>query len=633
MPKDINKLVGTQAKAVPVKPKEIGIDTTQNLSNTILDAADVSKLDISALENFSTVAQTREEVYKLIDTMAQDDKISSILETYAEDTVEPNDSGKIVWVESNNEDCAKYISYLLEDLNVDKNMYGWAFKLCKYGDLYLRLYRESDYGTDLLFGQESKEKKSLNEDVNDKNTDDNTLKEDVNLKISRKDDHFVHYVEAISNPGEMFDLQKFGKTMGFIKAPVSIQQIYNSNSNIVNSYLNYKMNKRDVYVYDATEFVHACLEDNSSRTPEEVTIFIDDKKEGTEEVSSNYTVKRGQSLLANSFKIWRELTLLENSVLLNRITKSAIVRILSIDGGDMSKEQVQNFIARLKEKIEQKSAINVGNSFAEYTNPGPMENIIYVPTHGTQGTITSSEIGGNVDPKQLTDLDWFNNGLYGSFRIPKAYFGWTDDGAGFNGGTSLSILSARYGKLVKRIQNTLCQMITDIINIFLIDKGLDSYVNDFTIRMQSPITQEELDRRENMRNRIGVIGDLMNQLGNAIPNEVIKLKILKELLASSINSPEVVSLIQEQIDELENPETKTEEKEEQKENPLPKPISTSAPSESGIPELDIENNEESNETSLENEVIEPIEGEEGGEESYLPTPDELNLDMTNNGEF
>lgn len=620
MPKDINKLVGTQTKAVPVKQKEIGIDTTQNLSNTILDAADTSKLDISALENFSAVSQTREEVYKLIDTMAQDDKISSILETYAEDTVEPNDDGKIVWVESKDEDCAKYISYLLEDLNVDKNIYGWAFKLCKYGDLYLRLYRESDYGTDLLFGQEGKEKKSLNEDVN--------------LKISGKDDHFVHYVEVVPNPGEMFDLQKFGKTMGFIQAPANIQQIYDKNSNLMNSYLNYKMNRRDVNVFDATEFVHACLEDNSSRTPEEVTIFIDEKDEDKVGPSSNYTVKRGQSLLANSFKIWRELTLLENSVLLNRITKSAIIRILSIDGGDMSKEQVQNFIARLKEKIEQKAAINVDNSYAEYTNPGPMENIIYVPTHGTQGTITASTIGGDVDPKQLTDLDWFNNGLYGSFRIPKAYFGWTDDGAGFNGGTSLSILSARYGKLVKRIQNTLCQMITDIINIFLIDKNLDSYVNAFTIRMQPPITQAELDRRENMRNRIGVISDLMNQLNASITDETIKLKILKELLSSSINNPEVVSLIQEQIDKLENSETPEEDEDKNKETPLPRPISSSAePDNSPALDLDIEENPAEESTETENEIIEPIEGEEGGEESYLPTPDELNLDMTNNGEF
>jgi len=44
--------------------------------------------------------------------------------------------------------------------------------------------------------------------------------------------------------------------------------------------------------------------------------------------------------------------------------------------------------------IEQKSAINVGTSYEDYTNPGPIENIIYVPTHDGKGAITAADIGG-----------------------------------------------------------------------------------------------------------------------------------------------------------------------------------------------------------------------------------------------
>ena len=40
---------------------------------------------------------------------------------------------------------------------------------------------------------------------------------------------------------------------------------------------------------------------------------------------------------------------------------------------------------------------------------------------------------------------------------------------------------------LKNIQNILCQMMTDVINLFLIDRGLDSYVNKFRIRMEAPI--------------------------------------------------------------------------------------------------------------------------------------------------
>ena len=50
--------------------------------------------------------------------------------------------------------------------------------------------------------------------------------------------------------------------------------------------------------------------------------------------NSEYTVRRGQSLLYNVFKIWRELSLLENSMLLNRVTKSSIIRVVNVEIGD-----------------------------------------------------------------------------------------------------------------------------------------------------------------------------------------------------------------------------------------------------------------------------------------------------------
>jgi len=616
---DNRNLIGKKAEPIPVPQKEIGIDTNNVFQNDILDAAEVSELNLSTLQNFSNVAQTREEIYTLIDTMAQDDTISSILETYAEDIVESNDKGQIVWCESSDAKVSEYVSYLLDVLNVDKHIYDWSYNLVKYGDLYLRLYRESDYGDDLLFGDEKSKKKD-------------TLNEDINLKVSEPNDHYVHYVEEVSNPGEMFELTKFGKTMGYIQAPANVQQQYDKSSSL-DYILNYKMRKGDVNVYSATDFVHCCLQTSSNRSPEEISIFMNQEDLEANKVSATYKVRKGQSLLANNFKIWREMSLLENSILLNRLTRSAIVRILNVDTGDMPKEQVNNFISRLKERIEQKSAINTDVSLTEYTNPGPIENIIYVPTHGTQGSITASVIGGDgVDVKGLSDLDYFQNKLYGAFRVPKQFFGNTDDGAGFNGGQSLAIISSRYGKAIKKIQNTICQCITDVINLFLLDKGLDNYVNNFVIRMQSPVTQEELDRRENMRNRVGVINDIMSQIDGVVTDEVLKAKILKSLMTSAVSDPDVIGYLQDQIDMLEEGEeegeTKKEEGEEEEEPKRPKPMSDFGSTEPTF-------NEPIEEPETEPEVEEPTETEIGGaeetieapEDSYLPSPDELGISM------
>lgn len=643
--KNKNSLKGTKIKAVPKQPKEIGIDLDKSFQNDLIDAAETSSIDISALEGFNTVAQTREQIYTLIDTMAQDSKISSILETYAEDVVEPNDKGQIVWCEADDANVMKYVNYLLESLDVDKHIYKWAYNFITYGDLYLRLYRESDYNKDPLFGDREKkpnfnEYTQLNEDIQQIEKD--SLKEDIRVNVHANDDHYVHYVEMVPNPGEMFELTRLGKTQGYIQASIRVQQTYD-NLTPITSYLKYKLKQKDIIAYDATDFVHACLDNSSNRVPETVDIYSVDKDydDNNESKSYSYTVKKGQSILYNSFRIWRELSLLENSVLLNRLTKSAIVRILNVDVGDMPKSQIKNFLARLKDKIEQKSALNVNHGMQEYTNPGAIENIIYIPTHGTQGQINASTIGGDVDPKSLIDLDYFQNNLYGSLRVPKQFFGLTDDAAGFNGGSSLSIISSRYGKSIKRIQNQLCQMITDLVNLLLYDKGLMAYINKFKIRMQTPITQEEIDRRTNKDQRIRFVGDLMNQL-NDVENTTLKLKILKSLLTQVVNDDEVLGYIQEQIDQLEEEEKETgkpKETESSEEEPMfgrrdrgmePFPENEPIPTREPTPEEEIPSEEEIN-----NEPFEPTEPNietigEPEEDSYLPNPEELGFNAVEN---
>lgn len=528
----------------PVQPrprpeKEIGIDTSNGFMDDVIAAGDSNQLDISAIEQFTRVSQGRDSIYALIDTMCEDSMIAAVLETYTEDATEMNESGRIMWAESSNPDIAKYVNYLLDSMGVDKNIFKWTNSLCKYGDVYLRLYRQSDYEDDILA-----------DDVKDKQKNEG-LQEDININAYKANDHYVHYLEMMPNPAEVFELTKFGKSYAYIIAPVATpsQQATNKDIYQMNLY-HFNFTKKDIDVYGPTDFVHGCLEDNSSRTPEYVSIFRTEADMESNTNAYTYTVKRGESLFYNVFKVWRELTLLQNSILLNRITKSSIVRIVGVEVGDMPKENVGPHLQWVKQLFEQKAAINTGVSLNEYTNPGPVENNVYVATRQGQGTITVGQVGGDVNVGQLTDLDYFRDLLFGALRIPKQYFGFTEDGAGFNGGQSLSIISSRYAKMVKRIQATMCQMMTDAINLLLIDKGLSTYINEFTLKMLPPTTQEEIDRRENTSSKVRLVDDVMNMLGD-IDDPLTKLKILKSMLSEALTNTEVAELIQTEIEKLE----------------------------------------------------------------------------------
>lgn len=624
-----NDLIGTKIKPIPNEPQEIGVDLENQLPNQILDAIETSSLDLNSIESFTNVAQSREQIYGLIDTMAEDDRVSAVLETYAEDVVETNDKGQVVWCESSDDEVNNYISTLLDELNIDKHAYEWVYSLIKYGDLYLQLFRDEDDDKEDALFKSKEDDRRLNESWDDEDEKE-ALKEDVNLVVS-SNKPYIPYVKMKANPGEMFELTRRGKTMGYIEAPANI--INNVVNKEITSYLFYKMKQSDVNIYQATEFVHGALYNNNSmRCPEEVTITIGDDEEKA--VESSYEVRKGQSILYNQFRTWREMSLLENSILLSRLTKSAVLRILNIDIGDMPKDQAQNYLDRIKSIIEQKSSISVGKSINEYTNPGPMENTMYVPVHNQQGTINAQIIGGDYDPKNLTDYDAFVDKFYGSMRVPKQFFNLTGDSTGFNGGTSLTIISSRYGKEIKQIQNIFIQTLTDLVNLFLIDRGYYGYINKFKLRMQTPVTQEELDRRENARNRMGVINDIMQQISGVIDDNTIKVKILKSLLSTAVTDPEVITLLQDYIDSLEDADENKENPKEDEESKTPRTPRSEPSDEMKAFDKELGFGEEPTEEPTEESPAEEITQEtptSTSNDSYLPTPDELGLDLTTNG--
>ena len=284
---------------------------------------------------------------------------------------------------------------------------------------------------------------------------------------------------------------------------------------------------------------------------------------------------------------------------------------MQIEVGDMDKTMVQPYLQSIKSVVEQKAALNAGNSMTEYTNPGPMENTIYVPKHGEQGAITTEEVGGDVNiGSTLPDIEYFNNKYFAGTRIPKQYLANTEDGAGFNGGQSLSIISSRYAKRVKWIQNSFIQMLTDLVNIYLIDRKLTKYLGNFTLKMQIPVTQEEIDRRENLLSKVQMVSDIMNLLQD-VEEPSKRLEITKILLSNIVTDEQILGILQEEIDKLK---------------------------EQGVEEIK-EDNALENEP-LDNEPLDldkelnikpPIEevGEENNE--TLPSPEELDIgDLVNN---
>ena len=510
------------ALRIKIRPKDneyTGVSITKDkddLANKQISNGDSGSLiDVEAISKFRTLSSDRQERYAEFEGLLKDATIAAAIEMYADDATQYDyRTGKIIWAESDDSDIEKAANRLIDVLQLNEKAWTYIYALCTYGDVYLRLYRDGDESD---YNEIFETKKSGQISVRVKPEDS-----------SRKLEEYIEYVD---DPATMYDLQVRDKTSGYIRMINTEQSTSQYTSNFMKS-----LDAGDVNVYDRKSFVHICLSGNIERHPE--LIALTDSKAGTTTV---YKVNTGKSILADAYEAAQTVKLLEDSMMLSRVTKSALVRILQIEVGNMPKPEVESLLRRVKNMIEQKMALNKENGvIASYNSPGPIENIIYVPTKEGKGAITSNNLGGDVNIKDIVDVDYFNNKKLSALKIPKQYLNY-DAPEGLGNGTSLTKLSSRYAHTVMRIQNAFISGITKLLNIFFLDKGLD-YINKFTLKMVSPSTIEDTERDEQLQSRLDQASSIIDMIDGKT-TEVGILETVKWILTDFLKLSDVSDIL------------------------------------------------------------------------------------------
>lgn len=471
------------------------------------------------MNDFRTLSEDRESQYNAYDEMSKDSVIAAALEIYADDATAYDEKGRIIWVESEDEEISKAGNRLLKVLGIPDHAWSHIYQACKYGDLYIKLFRQGDLDEEDVISGHSSETANRVRVVND-------VKKDENVVYP-----YEEYIEEVPDPAAIFDLRKRGKTAGFIEVSKSL----NERNSLTNNRLSRTYSLGEVKVYRPDRMVHVAVGETLTRFPEEVVINLNDK------TSSIYKVSRGRSILFDVYPIQRELQLLEDTLLLNRLTRSSLIRLMEIEVGDMPKNEVNDYLRRIKNLVEQHISLDKTNGqYRSYNAPGPVDNVIYIPVKNGKGSVTVNNLGGDVNIRDIADIDYFNNKRAGALKIPKAFLGEDMDGSGLSNGGSLTKLSARYARTIKRIQTSYISAITTLLNLFFIDKKLD-YVNKFTVRMTSPSTQEDLERNELIQGNIDLISSIMS-LMESLDGGTQK-KILSRLIEDILKMPEISSIV------------------------------------------------------------------------------------------
>lgn len=88
---------GHQAVATTLdNTTKLDVDVNKTIVDDIINFGLTGGLNTGEIEKFTSIANSRDQIYTVIDTMAQDSAVSSIIKTYADSACEANDNGHIV---------------------------------------------------------------------------------------------------------------------------------------------------------------------------------------------------------------------------------------------------------------------------------------------------------------------------------------------------------------------------------------------------------------------------------------------------------------------------------------------------------------------------------------------------------
>lgn len=165
----------------------------------------------------------------------------------------------------------------------------------------------------------------------------------------------------------------------------------------------------------------------------------------------------GESILEKVYRVWRQLQLLEDAVVIYRIVRAPERRVFYIDIGKMPAHKAETYIEKVKNKMRQRQIVSAdGNVESDYNPASTQEDYFLAQSGEGRGSRVETLPGGD-NLGRIEDMQFFNKKLAMAMRIPPSYldsYADNDSGAQNNDGRlgTAYIAELRYAGYIKRLQ-------------------------------------------------------------------------------------------------------------------------------------------------------------------------------------
>ena len=240
------------------------------------------------------------------------------------------------------------------------------------------------------------------------------------------------------------------------------------------------------------------------------------------------------SYLHKAIKALNQLRMIEDSLVIYRLSRAPERRIFYIDVGNLPKVKAEQYLKEVMSRYRNKLVYDAGTGEVRDDRKfmSMMEDFWLPRREGGRGTeITTLPGGQNLG--ELTDIEYFQKKLYRALGVPESRI--ASDG-GFNLGRSSEILrdELKFAKFVGRLRKRFSNLFNNLLKTQLILKNIitpedwnslsDHIQYDFLYDNQFA----ELKESELMNERLGTLATIEPYIGKYFSNHYVRTKVLRQ---------------------------------------------------------------------------------------------------------
>ena len=216
----------------------------------------------------------------------------------------------------------------------------------------------------------------------------------------------------------------------------------------------------------------------------------------------------GKAMIENGRRVWKQLSLMEDAMLIHRIMRAPEKRVFKIDIGNINPTEVDNYMQRIITKMKKVPFVN--KDTGDYNLKYNMQNLtedFYLPVRGGDSGTNIENLSG-LEYTATEDIEYLKGKLFAALKIPKAYLGYDEN---VNGKATLAAEDVRFARTIERIQKMVTSELSRIGVIHLFGNGIqDAEMTNFEISLVNPSTIYEQEKVNLWSEKIRLATDMQS---------------------------------------------------------------------------------------------------------------------------